>query len=164
MSEQSTEAAEPEVLAAEESAPEIEPTNETFDSDYVRKLRRSEAKYRTEAKTNAEAARKLAEIEDANKSEQQRLMERAETAEKSRADLELKLMRVEVAVAKGLPSDLTARLKGTTKEELEADADELLTYVKPAPGKASDALVGARTPPAQSEDVEQVAARIFASG
>lgn len=39
---------------------------ETFDAEYVKKLRAENAKHRNEAKANAEAAKRLAEIEMAN--------------------------------------------------------------------------------------------------
>jgi hypothetical protein len=40
-----------------------------------------------------------------------------------------------VASAKGLPAGFGKRLQGSTREELEADADELLENLKPADGK-----------------------------
>lgn len=41
-------------------------------------------------------------------------------------------LRVRVAVAKGLPLDVADRLKGSTQEELEADADGLAALLKGA--------------------------------
>lgn len=46
------------------------------------------------------------------------------------ADAEAKVLRLEVAGAKGIPSELAARLIGTTREELESDAEKLKTHVK----------------------------------
>lgn len=43
-------------------------------------------------------------------------------------------MRLEVALKKGLPVELAARLQGDTIEDMEADADSLLQMVKPASG------------------------------
>ena len=54
-----TEAAEQPQEGAEQPA-----ETKTFDADYVKKLRDEAAKYRTEAKANAKAAEKLAEISD----------------------------------------------------------------------------------------------------
>jgi hypothetical protein len=54
---------------------------EAFDADYVAKLRKEAAKYRTEAKANADAAKRLAEIEDAQKSETGKAAERIAKAE-----------------------------------------------------------------------------------
>jgi hypothetical protein len=78
------------------------------------------------AKANADAARKLAEIEDRDKSEQQRANERAEAAEKRAAEAERNALRAQVALAKGLPAKLASRLQGDTEAEMVADADELL--------------------------------------
>ena len=77
------------------------------------------------AKANEDAARRLAEIEEAQKTEAQKAQERVEVAEKRAAELELRSMRAEVAAAKGIPSEL---LTGTTKEELEAHADRLIEF------------------------------------
>lgn len=72
-------------------------------------------------------AKKAQELEDAGKSESERLTERATSAEE-RADIaEQKLLRLEVAIEKGLTPAQARRLVGTTKEELEEDADDLLT-------------------------------------
>lgn len=54
---------------------------EVFDAEYVAKLRKEAADYRTKAKANADAAAKLAQLEDANKSETEKLTDRATTAE-----------------------------------------------------------------------------------
>lgn len=111
---------------AEEAPAQEETHAESFDADYVKKLRAESAKYRTEAKANADAAKRLAEIEDANKSEQEKLQERLAAAEQREADANARLLRAEVASEKGLTAKQAARLTGTTKEELAADADEFL--------------------------------------
>lgn len=86
-------------------------------------------KWEERAKENKGAAEKLAEIEEANKTELQKATERAEKAERdladrSKADEERKL-REQVAEAKKVPASL---LTGTTKDELEASANELLAF------------------------------------
>ena len=43
-------------------------------------------------------------------------------------------LRLEVAGKKGIPVDLVDRLKGETSEEMEADADSLLAFLKPKEG------------------------------
>lgn len=84
------------------------------------------------AKSNAEAAKKLADIEEAQKTETQRLTDRAEKAEFRAEEAEQKLLRLEVGIEKGLSPVQAKRLVGRTREELEADADELLATFKPA--------------------------------
>lgn len=95
----------------------------TYDEAYVRKLRREAAQHRTEANT---AKQKLQEIEDADKSETQREREAREAAEKRATEAEAKVLRADVAADKGVPAKLAKFLTGSTKEELEASADELL--------------------------------------
>jgi len=109
---------------------EAQPT--TFDADYVKKLRDEAAKYRTEAKANAEAAKRLAQFEESQKSEQQKLMERAEAAERERDQVRLEALRLRIAHEKGLTPKQAARLRGTSEEELAADADDLLAEFGPA--------------------------------
>lgn len=71
-------------------------------------------------------AAKAKKLEDASKSEAEKLNEKLTAAEKRAADAEQKALRMEVATAKGLTQAQAKRLVGATKEELEADADELL--------------------------------------
>jgi hypothetical protein len=93
------------------------------------------------AKANADAAKKLAEIEDANKSEIEKATAAAAEATKSAEDAALRALRLEVAADKA-PDHLTAkevlnlakRLHGSTKEELEADADEFFRDIPAKPG------------------------------
>ncbi len=95
------------------------------------------------AKANAEAAAKLAAIEESQKTEQQKLADRLAAAEKRAADAELAALRADVASAKGIPAALAGRLLGSTREELDADADNLLKHLgkpdsksKPPPASA----------------------------
>jgi hypothetical protein len=83
-------------------------------------------KHEKQAKENVDAAKKLQEIEDANKSETQKLQDKAAESDKRAAEAEARALRLEVASEKGLTAKQASRLVGTTKEELEADADELL--------------------------------------
>lgn len=76
-------------------------------------------------------AQKLKELEDEQKSEQERLTEKLTETEKRAAEAELKAARLEVATEKGLPKSSVKFLTGTTAEELEASADELLALMKP---------------------------------
>ena len=101
---------------AQEAAPE------TFDRDYVAKLRAESAKYRTEAKANAKAAEKLAAIEEASKSELDKAAERATAAEARAANAEAQLVRKDIAASKGLKPEAAEFLTGSTPEEIEASA------------------------------------------
>ena len=77
------------------------------------------------AKTNESAAQRLAEIEEAQKTEAQKAQERVEAAEKRAAELEQRSLRAEVAAVKGVPASL---LSGSTQADLEASADALLEF------------------------------------
>lgn len=104
----------------------------------VEKWKAMARKHEGNAKQNAEAAKRLAEIEDSGKSEVERLTAQAK-AESDRADkAEARALRLEVAALKGLTPTQAKRLVGSTQEELEADADELLASFKPATGDSTD--------------------------
>jgi hypothetical protein len=77
------------------------------------------------AKKNQTAAEKLAELEQKNLTEIEKANARAKAAEEKAAQLELKELKADVAKAKELPAYLASRLQGSTKEELEADADAI---------------------------------------
>lgn len=107
------------------------------------------------ANKEAETLRlKLQEFEDRDKTEAQKLADRAEAAEKRAAELEGRALRLEVASEKGLKPSQIKRLVGTTREELEADADELLAEFKPAEAErpSVDLDLGTRTTTATSTD------------
>lgn len=91
-----------------------------------------------QAKANAEKAKKFDELEEANKTEQEKLLARAEAAEKRLADRDAKdaaaATAAEVAKVKGVP---VSALRGSTKEELEAHADELLELMPKKPAAPS---------------------------
>lgn len=107
---------------------ETAPTEQT-EVDYKAEAEKWKAlsrKNEETAKANAEKARSFDALEEANKTEQQRLAERAETAEKELATTRLEATRNQVALEKGLTPNQAKRLVGSTPEELAADADELL--------------------------------------
>lgn len=57
---------------------------------------------------------------------------RAQDAEEKLAKIEADGLRATVAAERGLTDAQAKRLQGTTREELEADADELLSAFQPA--------------------------------
>jgi hypothetical protein len=110
--------------------PEPKPT-ETVDF-WKAKAREQERR----AKANADAAKRLQDLEDAQKSEKQKLEERTAAAERERDEARVESLRLKVAIAKKLPAELAERLRGETEDELTADAESLLALVKD-PGKRS---------------------------
>lgn len=88
--------ADPEVPAAEtapDPAAEIE--------KWKAQSRRNEAR----AKANAEKAQRFDEIEEANKTEQQKLLDRAEKAERESEVLRVLALRAEKSASTGVPMD-----------------------------------------------------------
>lgn len=83
------------------------------------------AALQAERDARAVAEKRLKEFEDRDKTEAQKLADRAEAAEKRAAELEAKNLRAEVAAAKGVPANL---LSGSTQAELEASADALIAF------------------------------------
>ncbi|WP_406324133.1 hypothetical protein [Streptomyces niveus] len=82
------------------------------------------------------ATRKAAELTDAERLQAEK--DAAETArvtaERERDDARAEALRITVAASKGLTPEQAARLQGSTKEELEADADALKFLFAPAAG------------------------------
>jgi hypothetical protein len=142
---------------ADETTPhgENEGPNETPDTpaetDWQAEARKWEKRSKENlatAKANETAAKRLAELEESQKTEAQKAQERLDAAEKRAVELELKATRAEVAAAKGVPVEL---LNGGTREELEASADALIQFkgAKPngpvIPGQGTAPAAGSKT-------------------
>jgi len=98
------------------------------------------------ANKEAETLRlKLKEYEDRDKTDLQKLQEERDALKFERDSLTLSQLRREVADEKGLTPAQAKRLVGSTREEFEADADEILAAfpTKTAP-KFGDVGQGAR--------------------
>ena len=101
------------------------------------------------AKANADAARKLQEIEDAAKSQADKDAEARAAAEQRAAKAEADFLRLKVATTKGIPADLADLLVGADEAEMTAVADRLLSIkatATPAPGSADGGPLGAPKP------------------
>jgi len=103
-------------------------------------------KWERRAKENHAAAQKLTQIEESQKSEQQKQSDRLAAAEQRAATAEHRMLRYEVAAEKGLPADLAGILSGDNREDLEAQADTLLKHLNSTGGKPkpppADAVAG----------------------
>lgn len=80
---------------------------------------------REQAATAAEKARKYDELEEANKTEQQKRDEAAAETAKRAEKAETDLAKLTAALDAGLPHTMAARLVGTTPAELKKDAEAL---------------------------------------
>jgi hypothetical protein len=77
------------------------------------------------AKANAEKAKRLDEIEEANKTELQKAQEAAATAAQEAAQARLDALRARTAAQNGVPEEL---LVGSNEEELTASVQRLLQF------------------------------------
>jgi hypothetical protein len=131
--------------AAERAADDTSTTEQPARADIPPEVKRALNK----ANKEAEALRlKLKEFEDRDKSEQQKLTEAHAAAEKRAAEAELRATKLEIAADKGLTPAQARRLVGATREELEADAEDILrdfpaVAARPA-GPRPDPSQGAR--------------------
>lgn len=100
------------------------------------------------AKANKEAETlrlRLKEFEDRDKTDAQKVQEERDALRAERDALSLQVLRREVADEKGLTPAQARRLVGTTREEMEADADELIEAFPKAKPVYGSVGQGART-------------------
>jgi hypothetical protein len=129
-----TDAAETETDSKEEP---VDPAKgDDWEAKY-KEMQKHSREWEKRAKDAAPAIKKLAELEEAQKTELEKAQARADAAEKSAAEAAVSALRAQVALDKKLTPSQAKRLVGSTQEELEADADELLADLKNnAPGTA----------------------------
>lgn len=138
---------------ATSAAPEQPVTGEPAAKDWqaeAEKWKGLSRKNEEQAKANSAAAKRLAEIEESNKSAEEKAAERTRVAEQTAASSAAEAAKLRVALTKGLPADLVDRLVGSTPEELAEDADRLLALIKPS---APSFDAGARTTAAAPTDM-----------
>jgi hypothetical protein len=82
---------------------------------------------------------------EAQKSETQKLNDRAAAAEKTASEHQLRALRAEVALDKKLTPSQAKRLVGSTKEELEADAEDLLKDLGASAGSQGGSGTGGQS-------------------
>lgn len=156
-----TTATEIEKSVPEEPKEQLQPTKPTETVDFWKAKARDQEK---RAKENAAKAAKFDEVTEAQKTEQQKLLERAEAAEKRAASLEAE-REVEgwkSAVAKNPKyAGVTAEvLRGTTLEEIEEHAAALKALL-PEPRKPGQVPGEGRTVTTGSGDPAQQFAELI---
>jgi hypothetical protein len=125
-----TEPVPPTLIDGSEPEPDddtVEPKPDEFPPDHplVRTLAAQKAQIR-ELKTKAN---RLDQLEEATKSEAERATDRI-AAETARADAaEAALIRYEVATEQGVPANAMKFLTGTTRQEIEASAKDVLELI-----------------------------------
>ncbi len=144
-----------EAPAMETPAPASAPTETS--SEVPREVTAALRKANKEAET---LRLRLKEFEDRDKTDLQKLSERAEAAERRSVELEQQSLRRQVALDNGLPAALVDRLRGDSLEALTEDAQSLLALVKakapadvdqglrgkPGDGQWTDADMSGKTP------------------
>lgn len=96
------------------------------DTDWQAAARKWEKAAKKDAKEKADAEAQLKAIQDMLSGKDQQATE----AEKRAAAAELEATKYRIAYKAGLPPDLAERLRGSTVEELETDAEALAKYAK----------------------------------
>lgn len=92
----------------------------------AKKWREMSRKTEAQAKANADKAKRWEEHEQAAQSEDDKRAQKLAAAEAKAAESELKLLKLEVGLERGLTKTQAQRLVGENREDLEADADELI--------------------------------------
>ncbi len=116
------------------------------------------------AKANADAATRLVELEEAQKSHEQKLADRAEAAERQATESQREIARLRVIAETQLDPDLHEFVVGETEEEMRAKALKLKAMAKAGP-RFGDVDLGVRqTTPAPGGDERATARSLFQSG
>lgn len=122
---------EPAETPPGDTPPAEPPQGDTDWRAEAEKWKAQSRKHEQRARQAAAAEKRLAELEDRDKSDLERAQENARAATERANAAELRALRAEVAARKGLTANQAKRLQGTTEEELEADADELVAAFRP---------------------------------
>jgi membrane protein involved in colicin uptake len=144
-------------------APPVEPTPdapkpaETVDF-WKQKAREQEAR----AKSNADAAKRLEALEEAQKTEAQKAADAKAAAEKTAADAQRELLRYKVAAELGVPADLLA---GDDEASIRSHAERLKAFkgepAKPGTPKPDPSQGGSGQPAKGGADGKAEALRRF---
>ncbi len=132
--------------APEDKAPETpEVPAGAQNPDAVRNALNAERKAARGAQKRAEAAEaKVAEFEEATQTETERLSGRLESLTSENKQSKVENLRLRIALDEQVPPELIDRLRGDTREEIEADAKEPVKLIGPRESAGFDG--GVRTP------------------
>lgn len=126
MSEQAVDSEAPTTEQPDTGAPAADPAAE------VEKWRALARKHEARAKENASAAARLAEIEEASKSDAQKAAEARAAAEQDAAEARAELARTRALLKYGLSEEDADLLGSGTPEEIDARAGRLAERLKAA--------------------------------
>ena len=112
-----------------------EPTEKTFTQDDVNRIVAERVKRYANYDELKQKAEQFDKLEEENKSELQKAIDKANGLQTELDALKeketLRDLRDEVSKEKGVPANL---LTGTTKEECEAQAEDIISFAKQRPG------------------------------
>jgi len=117
----------------------------------ISKLRTIEAQAKKDAKELEQLRAEKQKQIDANLSETEKLKKQADDLAAENAKIKAENLRIKVVSKTGLPESFAERLKGTTEEELMADAQEILKLI-PAQQKVAPKV--SPTNPSGAQPVE----------
>lgn len=135
-------------------------TTDTLGDAGKRALEQERNARREAEKQLREMQAQLKAIEDKDKTETEKLREELDQIRAAHADATAKALRAEVAISKGLTAAQAKRLVGSTLEELEADADEIIeafpvqTSSKPPSERPAPDLRGGTDPTDETVDIK----------
>ena len=113
----------------------VEPQEKTFTQEDVNRIVAERVKRYANYEELKQKAEQFDQLEEANKSELQKAVDKANGLQSELDALKnennLRDLRDEVSKEKGVPASL---LTGTTKEECEAQAEEIISFAKQQPG------------------------------
>lgn len=118
--------------------------------DDVKKRLEHARTWEKRAKENSDAAKKLADIEEANKTEAQKLQDKLAAAEKELSEHRVRDIRARAAKDAGLDADMAEFLTATEPETALAQAKTLAKRLQPA---KADLRQGARQATQPKEDM-----------
>jgi hypothetical protein len=126
MSEQTSESTESTTEQQPPAGEQRQEETKTFDAEYVAKLRSEAAKYRTEAKANSDAAKRLAEIEDSQRSDAEKAAARVKELESEAANARRDALRYRIASKHKIDDeDAELFLTGSDEDTLTRQAERL---------------------------------------
>lgn len=108
----------------------------------LERLREDRRRTKEELAAASAKAQKYDELENANKTELEKLQQREKDLEAKAAGAESQLLKLSVALEAGLPHTMAARLQGSTKAELEKDAEELAKQLNVGPRRTTNGNAG----------------------
>jgi Xaa-Pro aminopeptidase len=145
--------------------PTPEPIEEPAETDLGDAGKRALAAERSRADKAEKALKALQAAADeranAELTELERFKREADELRTGKSKAELDAIRYRVALTKGLPANLAARLQGEDQESIEADADALAELVTVKPGAVrADPSQGPKTTITKQTPAQQFAAHL----